>query len=303
MKKFDEKITSFLDLLDSFDPKNLEQLDGIPWPYLKLPPGGDSLVISEDSHQEVNVGQKALGYLKSCLAKDRPTKVDIEVLRDKILPTWKYYDDFYVACSDHELWVAKMDFNEVEKADELLKQISPDFHVDIGKNNGSYGLNISFPGNKHVLLMDLQAAKNEKMIAHEFMHFVQRITRKLLLDGNLEVEKISKIFNIEDAENVKYLLHPLEFWTNIYIDFFNGMQKIYWLKFKDIYSWSGFVESQLRMLSHGFVDFRKSQIFMLWKTIVGKNLFYINLLAAIGYADRCFYEKIIDRLKNEEPVE
>lgn len=48
MKKFDEKYTRFLDSLDIFDPRNWEYLTNRSLPYLKLPSGADSLVISED---------------------------------------------------------------------------------------------------------------------------------------------------------------------------------------------------------------------------------------------------------------
>lgn len=299
MDKFDKTFNDLTKGLDIFEPSNWKYFQHCPLPSrdfneeisLKLN------LIEENKHLEVNVGQKALGYLKSCLAKDEPTKVDIEVLRDKILPTWKYYDDFYIACSNYELWLAKIDFNEIEKADELIRQIDPSFNDKFGKNNGSYGLFIKLGEDRYIILMDEKAAKNEKKIQHEFTHFIQIVRGILVADTSLLTKKLSEALPLS-KDLIKYVCSPLEFWTHIYIDLFNGLQKIYWLKFKDVYNWEEFISIHFDNLH--VQDLKNAAIIRIWKEIIRSNSFYFPILVAIQFVDPSFYREIIEKLKNKK---
>ena len=67
------------------------------------------VLIKEDKHKELNVGQSALGYLKKNL-KQEIIKVDNEILKSLILPTWRHYNDFCINCMDVDLYLLETDF-------------------------------------------------------------------------------------------------------------------------------------------------------------------------------------------------
>ena len=297
MKKFDEEYKKWLGQLDPFDKNNWKYLKDRPLPQMKLDLPLE--LVTEDRHLDVNVGQKALGYLKSCLAKDHPVQVDIEKLKFEILSSWKYYADFFILCEGEQLWVAKTDFNEVERADELVRQVCPEFNEKFGKNNGSYGLTISLPDGKCLLLMDNEAAKDDKKIMHEFTHFVQMVTGKIKLDKSTELDKVKACFKV-GKEYADYIFHEYEFWTHMYVDLFNGLQRIYWERFKD-YAWEEFIDSQFSIFLKELTSIETSQLASLWKkTFGGNNLSIFKVLAAIGFANKPFYDEIVEKLKNKE---
>lgn len=300
MNKSDKTFNDLTKGLDIFEPSNWKYFQHCPLPSRDF---NEKISLNlnlkeENKHLEVNVGQKALGYLKSCLAKDRPTKVDNEVLLKKLLPSWKYYNEFCIGCLNVELWLAKIDFNEVEKADELIKQIDPSFNDKFGKNNGSYGLFIKLGEDRYVILMDKKAAKNEKKIQHEFTHFTQVVRGILVADTSLLTKKLLKALPLFSKDLIKYVCNPFEFWTHIYIDLFNGLQKIYWLKFKDLYSWDEFISIHFANLH--VQDLQNAAIVRIWKKTIGSNSFYFPVLVAIQFVDPNFYNEIIEKLKNKK---
>ena len=85
---------------------------------------------------------------------------------------------------------------------------------------------------------------------------------------------------------------------------FNGLQKIYWLNFKSIYSWEDFIGYEFASLKGNLAAAVYSQLFVSWNALIGTDgLGYIKLMAAIGYVDPVFYDEIVEKLKNKKPAE
>lgn len=290
--KLDKKDDEFLKSIKKW-PKN------IPLPAYDFKSNFDEYIVNEDKNVEVNIGQSALGYIKSCLRKDILIKVDNEKLKNKILSSWKYYNDFCIACIDVSLWILEIDFNNIQNADRYIKKIDPNFSKKIGKNNGSYGLTIPLNDNKYIILFDYNSFKNEKNLQHEFTHYVQLTTNKLIQNNEELTKKLKKYINI-DPELLEYICNPFEFWTHIYVDIFNNLQKIYWLKFKNAYDWKTFIDVHFNDLKNNIFNLKNSAIVKLWLNNINNNLYYFLIIAGISFINKDLFDKIKTKLKNED---
>lgn len=256
-------------------------------------------LIEEVRHKEVNIGQSALGHLKSKLKTDCPSVLDNEILKNKILRSWTYYNDFCINCMKTKFWMLEVDFDDHKKAESLIRKIDEDFPLDLSSSMAeTNGLSFLVKNNQVIILIDEKAFKNEERILHEFTHAIQLITGILILDDKIKNE-VRDYFNIDD-QFADYILDEYEFWVNIYNDLFNGLQKIYWLmNFNKIYSWESFINYEMTSLRNDITNFQESQLMTTWSKIVGKNDIYIRLLATISYLKPDFFNDIIERLKNK----
>ena len=130
--------------------------------------------------------------------------------------------------------------------------------------------------------------------------FEELIKTKIIKDEN--IQKTAGIRQKIDKKIVKSLgklPNKDEFWANIYNDFFNGLQKIYWLGSSKIMSWESFVNHQMNGLKINVADWEKSELAESWRNIVKSNIFYLKILAGISYANPDFYDEIIEKLKNK----
>lgn len=119
------------------------------------------------------------------------------------------------------------------------------------------------------------------------------------VDDEALLEKLPEVLSLP-KDLIKCVYSPLEFWTHIYIDLFNGLQKIYWLKFKDVYSWEEFINVHLTNLYAHVQDLQNTAIIRIWKETIGSNSFYFPVLVAIQFVDPSFYREIIEKLKNKK---
>lgn len=261
-------------------------------------------MIIEDKHKDVNIGQEALGYLKSKLKTDILEKIDILRLQNFIWKSWPNFNDFCICCSDASLWILEIDFNRLEKAPAIIRKIDPNFNLKLKRppsdSNRPYGLTINLIDNQYVILIDSAAHKDELPILHEFTHFVQYVTGRLLAeaDANNLSDKIKNFFGIDDS-GVQYISHPFEFWTNIFNDLFTGLQKTYWLRFKNDISWEEYIDAHIASLKLNIPGYRKSSAYVFWRSDIKKRLWYIDLLACISYVDSKLFDKIVEKLKNK----
>ena len=92
-------------------------------------------IIEEIKHLELNIGQPALGYLKSKLRLDIPMLVDNDILKNKIFKRWRYYDKFYIGCMDTKLWMLEVDFSRLDKAVKIIKKIDDGFDKEWHSSN------------------------------------------------------------------------------------------------------------------------------------------------------------------------
>lgn len=288
--KLDERDSRFLNSLKDY-PKNL------PYPAYDFKSDFiNNCIVKEDKNPEINIGQSALGYLKSCLKKDIIMKINNEKLKSKLLTSWKYFNDFCIACMNVNLWMLEIDFNHIQKADKYIRKIDPNFSKKFGENNGSYGLTVLLDKHNCVILFDYNAFKNEKELQHEFTHYVQIVTGKLIKDNVSLIKRLKECIGV-DSELIDYICNPFEFWTHIYNDLFNGLQKIYWLKFKDIYDWDTFIEVHFNDLRANIFDLKNAVILKLWMKFNGnKNSFYFPILAGISFVDKELFNEIKRKL-------
>lgn len=259
-------------------------------------------LLDEDIHREVNIGQAAIGYLKKALGPVL-TKVDNSRLRILILPSWKHYNDFCINCMDVDLYLLETDFSNASHAAGELQKLNRDFDRRklteelAGAMNGTYGLSFLAAGS-FIILVDSNIHRDGKKILHEFTHYVQKVTGKLILGDDIK-EEVKEYFNLDD-QYARYMLNEREFWANIYNDLFNGLQKIYWLKFKNVYSWEKFIEFHFTDLKRGAYDWMKSAVRLLWNECIGGNDFYVRILSSISYVKPEFFDEIVEKLKNRD---
>lgn len=259
------------------------------------------IIIDENRHKEVNIGQKAAGYLKKCLMPD-PVKVDNEQLKPLLLPSWIYFNDYCVNCTDVNLWMLETDFKKpLNAARQLIKLCGlldlKSLEAELSSSmKETHGLAVNLYGTGFVILIDSSCFKNETCIMHEFTHYVQLVTKQMKLDGRT-MECLRKTLNMED-KYTSYMLIENEFWANIYNDFFNGLQKIYWLGSSKTMSWESFVNHQMNGLKINVAGWEESELAESWKNVVKTNIFYLKVFAGISYANPDFYDKIIEKLKN-----
>lgn len=119
------------------------------------------------------------------------------------------------------------------------------------------------------------------------------------VDDAALLEKLSEVLPLS-KDLIKYVCNPLEFWTHIYIDLFNGLQKIYWLKFKDLYDWEEFINVNFASLNTHVQDLQNAAIVKIWEETIGSNSFYFPVLIAIKFVDPSFYREIVEKLKNKK---
>lgn len=258
-------------------------------------------LVNEDKHREVNIGQKALGYLKSNLKEDVPVLIDNEKLKDRILDFWPYYNDFCIMCMQNKLWMLEIDFSDMAKAEKILRRIDPEFNVKLNddKDGKIGGLTVKLADRQYVILINRSLHKNENMILHEFTHYVQFVSGKLVSDEAVRMSKEVKDFFRIDDQFIDYALNRYEFYANVYNDIFNGFQKIYWTYFNKSYSWKDYIEGQMNELKKNVYEYRDSFLTKIWKHDTGSILPYLDVLACISYVDEKFFDEIADKLKNE----
>lgn len=290
MKRLNEAyqkvLTSFF---DTEDAKN--------WPKDRPWPGIDTRemnLVIEDKHLEVNIGQEALGYLKSNLKEDILMLLDNEILKKKILPQWKHYRDFCICCMNKKIWMLESDFFSHLKAKRILKS-KLNVTIDLkGSMTGTNGLTIPISLDEYVVIIDKSA--NERRILHEFTHCVQLIANKVTkcIDGL--AEEIKKYFSI-DKSLEDYVFNQHEFWANVFNDLFNDMQKNYWLHHKEM-SWEEYVDILAYDLKNYSLNYMNSLLGKEWEKDDCSFLF-LDLLACIAYVNPSFFDEIIDKLKNK----
>lgn len=280
------------------------QIVGLPVPSVSMEEElRFSHLINEDRHLELNIGQKAIGYLKKNL-KLELMHVDNETLKRLILPTWRHYNDFCINCMNIDLYLLETDFNKPMLAVREMQKIVPSIDIKIvfdtlkGSMTGTYGLSFRITEKSYIILINSAIYKDDEKIQHEFGHYVQEVTGKLILDSDIK-EDVKKYFQIDD-QYASYILNEREFWINIFSDMFSGLQKIYWLEFKNTYIWEEFIEDQFNVLKLNVSNFMKTQLFKFWCIYVKTNTFYIRILATISYVKPDFYDEIIEKLKNKK---
>ena len=162
-----------------------------------------------------------------------------------------------------------------------------------------------------ILANSLRVSTNLSINEDEIKHLIEKLKNKeekvreaakekLLLESADLPENVKKIFNFNNVVN--YMMDKNEFWANIYNDLFNGLQKIYWLKFKDIYEWDSFIDLHFSSLKNYVANVSKiqeSEIYKYWKKIVVNNDFYFIVLAVIWILDQDFFNEIVEKLKNK----
>ena len=129
-------------------------------------------------------------------------------------------------------------------------------------------------------------------------------------DKNIEVnaeqsatalEYLKSCLEKDDSEFLKYILNPFEFWTHIYVDLFNGLQKIYCLKFKDAYDWETFIDVHFNDLKVNVFNcnFKNAAIVKSWSQCIDGNVNYFLILAGISVIDKELFDEITMKLKNK----
>ena len=260
-------------------------------------------VLNEDKNFQVNIGQAAIGYIKSKLKAERIEKIDYEKLKSIVIKSWPYYNDFCICCSESPLFIMEIDFKRLSKACSLIKSIDCSFDLKLenqDENSPIDGMIISLSDNKYVILINTKVNRNEETILHEFTHYVQLVTKEMRLEINLDIipSAIQSYFNISD-QNVNYVCNEYEFLMNMYNEMFNSLQKIYWSAYKKgIMTWNDFIDAQLGSLHGNVVDFDKTELWKLWDKIVKKNYFYIPTLACIAYVKPDFFNDVVKQMKD-----
>lgn len=258
-------------------------------------------LVDEDIHKEVNIGQAAIGYLKSMLGSAL-TKVDNNRLKKLILPSWKHYNDFCINCMDVGLYLLETDFKNSSHASGELLKLSKDFDrrklkEDLaGSMKGTYGLSFLAAG-FFVILVDSENYKDGKKILHEFTHYVQEVTGKLILGDDIK-DEVKKHFNLND-QYVRYILNEQEFWTNIYNDLFNFLQKNYWLHYNKQMNWEEYMNTVAHTIKIDKIDYESSFFFKQWKSDKCGLQIY-DLIACIAYVKPEFFDEIVEKLKNRD---
>lgn len=264
-----------------------------PWPGIPDETLRNAQLVLEDKHKEVNIGQPALGYLKSQLKEDIISLLDNEKLKKKILKDWKYYKDFCVCCMDKNLWILQTDFSRHQKAERLLKNRF-DAVIDLeGSMKNTAGLTVALSDRDFAILLDLKA--NERKLQHEFTHCVQLVTGKILGNLGSVPEEVKRFFNLS-PEYESYVFNEHEFWANVFNDLFNDLQKHYWLHDKQM-KWEDYIGGVGSELLKNALSYRDSLFGTEWKNDGCSSLF-LDLLACIGYVNTGFFNQIIDKLKN-----
>jgi len=260
-------------------------------------------ILKEDRHPETNIGQAAIGYLKKCL-KDTLTKVDNETLQDKLLQSWVHYNDFFINCSNNDLYLMCVDFNQPMIAAEQLNKLAPSFDVDAlskelgGMMAGTNGLYVPMDDRRYVIFIDSKCKEKDTRIQHEFCYYVESVTGAFILDDGSVKDSILDYFGIND-ELAKYLMNENEFFINLYTDIFNRLQTIYWMTFSKLYSWDKFIDFIFNDLKTTAYSYESSQLFHLWTQTFDDNSFFIRVLACISYVNADFYKDIVGKLKNK----
>ena len=295
MKKFDEAyekvISSFFDTETAKNwPKDR------PWPNPRDETLKGVRLVLEDKHKDVNIGETALGYLKSELKEDIINLIDNESLKDKTLMSWKHYKDFCICCMDKRLWILQTDFSKHQKAE---RQIKAKFGVELnleGSMKNTDGLTAPLSDKDFIMILDVRA--NDGRLQHEFIHCVQLITGKITGSINGLAEEVKKHFSIGPSME-SYVFNEYEFWDNIYTDLFNDLQKNYWLHHKSM-KWEDYVGIVAFELKNDVLNYRRSWLGVEWredKSQVSSTMF-LDLLACVAYVNEKFFNQIIDRLKN-----
>ena len=261
-------------------------------------------LIAEDKHLNVNIGQKAIGYIKSCLSSSLKL-VDMDILKFKLAKSWKHYNDFWINCTRVKLYVMKANFGDhqliaAEISRVTGKQIEESLKMIESLHNGMYGVAFSLDDESFAMIMNTNYRISSTAMQHEFTHFVQYVTGELILDGKVK-DTVKDFFGVSD-ESIEYMMKPPEFWVNIFNDLFDGMQKIYWKHFKDAFSWNEYVDAMMNGVKQNLASYTDAVIYKMWKTDIGINIFYLDILTGISYLNPAFFDEIVEKLKNKESL-
>lgn len=292
MNKFDDTYNTIASsFFDTEAAKNWPK--DLPWPNVETK--GLKLIL-EDKHRKVNIGQAALGYLKSLLKEDVIVELDYDVLKEKLLYSWKHYDDFCICCKGKKIYLLKTDFNDHKKAERLIKN---KFNVKLdlaGAMTGTAGLAGQIEeGRTFIIILHTDAP--ERKLQHEFIHCVQFITGKIMDSIDGLPEEVKKHFKIA-PEYENYVFNKYEFWANIYNELFNDLQKVYWLHYKQI-SWEKYMDAVSYTLKNDKVNYRQSLLGIHWGND-DCNFLFLDIIACIAYVKPEFFDEIMEKLKNRE---
>lgn len=260
-------------------------------------------LILENSNEELQIGNSALGYLKSKI-NDFITKIDFDIFEMKLSKNWIYYEEFFNK-EKQDLYFLKFDFKNPEKGINLILNFLGDrfsnnellgLKNDIKNSLNTSGLCINFYF-AILILLDSNTLNNETIL-HEFYHYVQML---LNLENKFDIFLISynelkNTFGLDESK-FHYLHNKFEFWDYIFNNLYKCLQKIYWLKFKSK-SWNEFIDTN-------FYDdisnnFEKSKINDYWITIINHNYFIMQIIYIIAFHDKVFFKKICQKIKDNE---
>lgn len=355
-----------------------------PYPQMNLTFDDLEGIVTEDKYAEVNIGQSALGYIKSCV-KPYPEEIDKDILKSKILKSWPYYDLFFskLESKGTKLFAAETDFTtqgiaqivssvsksgvDPEKLAEYLtkhftnmyadaramdnkkmpkrysSKLKPSERSSIQKDlvDKVKGLALRFNDSTILLLINSNAMQNEMVILHEFMHVVQYVTEdkidklntsvfvpfsntdKFTKDKKIATLGVGIICIVADNTNdpqIKYLTNPFELKSNLFVNFFNILQRFYHDKkllkkygLRQDISWELFIDRTISDLKHA-VDINDPKVPLILQALQEKPLrddaagTIINLLTEFFIANKQiggvvdqFLEYLIKTLKEKKP--
>lgn len=263
-----------------------------------------SYILDEAKHPEVNYGNKILDKINDRI-KELPTFLSKDELISWISRTWKYYDVFKEKLQDKKIiiigWNSKkisiflkifLDALNIHK-DNYEPDEFNEFHDLMKhrflKSDGMFYESID----SYFLMFDFEKI-TRTLISHEFTHLVQTILNVNFLKDNLNQHKITS--QILSDEDFKYVTKDKEFWTIIFNELYQGLQKIYWKKYKDeSYEWTTFIYAKIQCILPELIY--NQDIYNDWIDIIKTIPLCIKILAVIKLENTKLFNEIIEKLK------
>lgn len=279
-------------------------------------------IITEKVHPEVNFGNKFIGFITK---KMNWIKSYVDSIKSKTCSAFgltlnelvKYISDEYRNKADLQMYIDENEdttlyltligyydksptnlarlLSEIKKSDEDFEQDkltcvnNAGFHYIDEMNN--------------IRIIGFNFEKYDKTtIMHEFSHMMQDLFYSNKFDG---VD-----FNSEDAKDLgldeevlQYVYDENEFYTIIFNDLYHGLQKIYWIEYKDKMSWDDFIDQKVAVLKKNHLNVDNEEIQEKWIEYVNNDkssieIDFIKALAALVALDKeDAFDDAIEKLK------
>lgn len=274
-------------------------------------------------HPDVDYGIKFIGMIKrrlnllktkadnmqkSCLSCEVTLAECMNKMSDKftnIADLQEYLNDFDPNASFTLVGYYDSDEESFAKLLAELKGSKDDMNDDMTTCENEAGFHYVNETDGRMIIGFCFGKYTNQTISHEFTHMMQ----ELLSSNRLFDNKVD--FNENDAEDLglseealQYVFDEREFYTIVLNDIYQGLQKIYWLKYqKSGMTWEDFIEKKVKTLKNDPFKVDEAEIQKDWLEYVNDdktkmNTDFIKVFAALVPLDKeDLFDEAIKRLK------